>query len=455
MRDGWEKAYGCTSRNLATIADYRRAFDKGSVERWGTKEHPGPTLVLVRDKGAECTGVAFEFPDEREQDILAYLAHREGAKFDLSIQQVTLIEGLTVAATVPMYSGSTRIRATSLAALATMILKSRGAEGSCYDYVKSIKASLDSDGITDSTVTTVWGALEAEQPLGANADRQTGDSRYAVSFTTDPSFVQWLGQHIILDYATGKGRTEYTLSHDAPHDCHWIRPIDATTGAEACGIARHVLNLYLDKLSVEVGCGWLLTYDHSYQNLDDHSDRGRIARLRLSGLSEASHFPDRVTVNETTTSAAYYRQGLTANEPFEQYRNFYLSIEEAGKRGRKTIDPNAQAESTVLEDTVEEVFEKTSGPDLQTFRSQLPEAELPLHFQGGKGHAKHCVNEFFYHMYRCALMHSGKTRKPGTLDEKDTFAPFNPADEERVSAVLPLIAALARRYVTYDCEQSG
>jgi len=78
MWDGWEKAHGCTSRQKAMLADYRRAFDKGSIERWGTKEHPRPTVILVRDKGAECTGMAFDFPDNQEPEILKYLVEREG-----------------------------------------------------------------------------------------------------------------------------------------------------------------------------------------------------------------------------------------------------------------------------------------------------------------------------------------------------------------------------------------
>jgi hypothetical protein len=37
MCDGWETSWGCQHRSIATLAGFRRIFNKGSVVNWGTK----------------------------------------------------------------------------------------------------------------------------------------------------------------------------------------------------------------------------------------------------------------------------------------------------------------------------------------------------------------------------------------------------------------------------------
>jgi cation transport protein ChaC len=47
MWDGWEQNFPCKSKTLANLIGYSRVFNKASVERWGTKANPGPTLNLA------------------------------------------------------------------------------------------------------------------------------------------------------------------------------------------------------------------------------------------------------------------------------------------------------------------------------------------------------------------------------------------------------------------------
>jgi glutathione-specific gamma-glutamylcyclotransferase len=81
MWDGWERAWGCVRRARAELGGYRRVFNKASVRNWGTKKCPCPTLNLVKADTARCRGLAFEFPDDLEHEILRYLTKREGRDF--------------------------------------------------------------------------------------------------------------------------------------------------------------------------------------------------------------------------------------------------------------------------------------------------------------------------------------------------------------------------------------
>ena len=90
MLDGWETQRGCTRRVLADLPDYCRVFNKASVKNWGTKRTPCPTLNLLKVADGVCRGVAFEFPDSQKQELLAYLADREGKAFPLHEMPVRL-----------------------------------------------------------------------------------------------------------------------------------------------------------------------------------------------------------------------------------------------------------------------------------------------------------------------------------------------------------------------------
>jgi len=59
----------------------------------GTTDKPGPTLNLVADPSATCTGIAFQFPEEQGLKVLDYLKRREGKGFDLNQQEIRLENG--------------------------------------------------------------------------------------------------------------------------------------------------------------------------------------------------------------------------------------------------------------------------------------------------------------------------------------------------------------------------
>src|SRR6185295_17841577 len=105
MWDGWEVARGCTRRTAAQLRGYCRTFNKASIRNWGTKETPCPTLNLQAVEFEVCQGVAFEFLDLQESEILHYLILREGRGFELDELPINLDDKVEVWAHVPIYRG--------------------------------------------------------------------------------------------------------------------------------------------------------------------------------------------------------------------------------------------------------------------------------------------------------------------------------------------------------------
>ena len=168
MWDGWEVPQGCVRRALADLSGYRRAINKASMRNWGTKEFPGPTLNLIKSDSAHCYGMAFEFPDEREQGILAYLAKREGQGFALRPLPVHLETDGEITAIVPVYKGKNFIVADNVEEISDMVLRASGTDGKCINYVKGIAEKLHYLGIDDPAVSDLWRTLvHRSENLGA------------------------------------------------------------------------------------------------------------------------------------------------------------------------------------------------------------------------------------------------------------------------------------------------
>ena len=163
MWDGWENAYGCTRRVVADLPDHRRAFNKASIERWGTRTFPGPTLNLVAAPHASCRGMAFEFPAANGPSVRAYLNEREGQGFPLREHKVHISCTENVQALVPMYEGNNLVILTSVDEIAEMVCRATGSGGRCVDYAKGIAAKLAELEILDPVVTDLLAAIEKKE----------------------------------------------------------------------------------------------------------------------------------------------------------------------------------------------------------------------------------------------------------------------------------------------------
>ncbi len=165
MWDRWETPLGGRRVDHAVLLGYRRAFNKRSVENWGTREFPAATLGLEPVVGARCVGSAFEFAEEQRVTVVTSLKGREGKSFALPELPVLLPDGREVRALTPVNatSGPTYIGQIPIADRARMAAAARGTSGACADYVREIKEKLDSLGITDEAVEGFVAHLKSEQ----------------------------------------------------------------------------------------------------------------------------------------------------------------------------------------------------------------------------------------------------------------------------------------------------
>jgi cation transport regulator ChaC len=149
--------------DAAFLRNYRRDFNKQSVERWGTQANPGPTLGLEKAKGSGCTGVLFEFSRKDARNARAVVERREGPSFTLKRRPVCLPNGRKVLAYTPINSTTANlyIGNLSLQRRAQMVLAANGTAGSCYDYVRNIARTLKKLGIRDQEVETFKHAVES------------------------------------------------------------------------------------------------------------------------------------------------------------------------------------------------------------------------------------------------------------------------------------------------------
>lgn len=173
MSDGWEKQFFCQSKEKATLPGYRRAFVKPSVKRWGSKEHPAPTLDIEPFDGAQCEGMLFSFPAEQAELVQAYLEKREGKDFPLHEVALNLAPGREASAVVAIYAGKKRITGTP-AEIAKMAVKAMGEAGGGVEYIQSVAATLDAEGVTDGAVAAVM--AEVVKLIGENPQKQDGIS---------------------------------------------------------------------------------------------------------------------------------------------------------------------------------------------------------------------------------------------------------------------------------------
>lgn len=154
MWDGWQTKFDSLRNCTADLPGYTRKLNKASVERWGTKEKPGPTLNLSVSEGSNCRGRAFEFSADHEAAVTTYLRRREGG-FDLRTVQVRLEDGTNVSAITPMYQGKNLIVGVSDEALIDMIAAARGTAGSGADYVRNLVHALRGLQVDDAEIEAI------------------------------------------------------------------------------------------------------------------------------------------------------------------------------------------------------------------------------------------------------------------------------------------------------------
>ena len=104
--------------------------------------------------------MAFEFSEDRRDAILSYLTEREGRSFALRKLPIRPQGETEMQAIVPLYEGRNIIPTGPIRDLAAMVIKAKGSDGPCTNYVKGIADELRCLNIDDPVVTELWNAVE-------------------------------------------------------------------------------------------------------------------------------------------------------------------------------------------------------------------------------------------------------------------------------------------------------
>ena len=151
MWDNWHEERSCLRVSKAKLTNYRRRFNKASISNWGTRDNPCPTLNVEKCQGSDCEGLAYEFADSSQEEILSYLGAREGRAFQIQRHMITLDDGNHAEAYVPVYMGPNILNKDN-DALLNMALVAIGTSGECKDYITNLAAKLEALEIDDREV---------------------------------------------------------------------------------------------------------------------------------------------------------------------------------------------------------------------------------------------------------------------------------------------------------------
>ncbi|MDY6771418.1 MAG: gamma-glutamylcyclotransferase [Candidatus Nanohaloarchaea archaeon] len=147
----WQPGFEPEECVRGVMDGFHRAFNKRSTVRWGTPEHPSPTLGL--EEGGECVGLALRVAEDRFDDVMDYLREREGSGFSFEKAPVHLEDGRDVKAHVAVNDhDESYIGDHSIKERARMAVEGSGKAGTGAEYVLNTHEKLESMDIHDPHV---------------------------------------------------------------------------------------------------------------------------------------------------------------------------------------------------------------------------------------------------------------------------------------------------------------
>lgn len=156
-----------------------------------------------------------------------------------------------------------------------------------------------------------------------------------------------------------------------------------------------------------------------------------------------SQKPGRINT-KPSDAAAYYRRAHLTSDPFDSFRNLYLTAENVADRIRinkalskqqlKKMYGLPSYEQSLLRMTLDECFAKTKQSRIKaTSKAYTLDTKKPVIPQ---------VAEILFEGYRCQLNHAK------ALEDKKI--PFNLQDEKAVKTALPLMKLVAKSLLAYE-----
>lgn len=156
----WRPAIPFAERRPAHAPDHERRFWQGSTDHRGVPEAPGRVVTLVPAPGGRCAGVAYRVDDERRDEILAILDHRERGGYTRLELTIRLDDAHEASALtyVAAPDNPNWLGPAPLAAIARQIAACRGPSGDNLEYLLRLAAALRDEAFDDPHVF----ALERE-----------------------------------------------------------------------------------------------------------------------------------------------------------------------------------------------------------------------------------------------------------------------------------------------------
>jgi len=229
-----------------------------------------------------------------------------------------------------------------------------------------------------------------------------------------------------------------------------MKNIEATSEEEAFRLAKEIANKFLDKLSwkcnytTEIKPDWG-SFEYMDPNTGQKSNHHLcfvddnltlIDKVQIEGNSKMifnSEGPEKIA-GESFDAESYFRRGKLSNDCFDQFRNFYLVVENISSFICQKKNVGEIKEQPMLELGLQECFQNKL-PDLvnQANKVGIVATQSEVIPQ---------IASFLYKDNRCCLSHA----KEGGNKKK---VPFNLKDEESVKKALPLMECVAKSFLAY------
>jgi hypothetical protein len=204
-----------------------------------------------------------------------------------------------------------------------------------------------------------------------------------------------------------------------------IRNVEADSTNDAINKARPKADAFLNELSwryelnLEIGNSLTVM-------MQDSPETRHIRQSHLTVYTKGGHrkkYPRilKEVVVRASDSKAYYRRAAMSQDPFDKFRNLYLTIENVASKIAAAKGIDKCRDSELIEIALQECF--------------------PSNVQSSvKGHSE--LGTLLFKGHRCQLNHSKAS--------EDKKIPFNPDDEQKVKSVLPLAESVAKSLLSYE-----
>lgn len=157
----WRPAFEHLEAEIATLHGFERRFWQGSEDHRGVPGAPGRVVTLIEAPGSRVVGRAYRIAEEKRDETVARLDHREQGGYVAREVELSLADGRRVPATVYLATPDNPIwlGPAPLTEMAAQIAKARGPSGANDEYVFRLEAWLREAGADDPHVFELAAAL--------------------------------------------------------------------------------------------------------------------------------------------------------------------------------------------------------------------------------------------------------------------------------------------------------